>query len=79
MSKADEIARISGYDSINAFVTVLRRFANDPGGDTEDVFLDAVRVIDCLVTEVDCLTAEVERLTDKIDDLREEIRNHQEM
>jgi hypothetical protein len=85
MSKADVIARISGYDSISDFLAVLRRFANDPGGDTGDVFLDTVRVIDCLVTEVERLTAEVngftaevEWLTNTIDDLRKEIINHQE-
>jgi hypothetical protein len=71
MGKADEIARIVGYDSISAFIATFRRFASDPECDVPRDFLNAARVIENLVTEVDCLTAEVERLTDKIDDLKD--------
>jgi hypothetical protein len=86
MSKADVIARISGYDSISDFLAMLRRFASDPECDVPRDFLNAATVVDCLVTEVDRLTtevngltAEVEWLTNTIDDLRKEIINHQEM
>jgi cell division protein ZapA (FtsZ GTPase activity inhibitor) len=79
MSRSDEIARIIRYDSISAFITMLRRYADDADASDRVVFIDAANVVNCLVTEVNCLTAEVERLTDKIDDLKEEIRNHQEM
>jgi cell division protein ZapA (FtsZ GTPase activity inhibitor) len=78
MNKADEIARIIRYDSISAFITMLRRYADDADASDRVVFIDAANVINCLVTEVERLTAEVERLTDKIDDLRDEMRNHQE-
>jgi hypothetical protein len=70
MNKADEIARISGFNSISAFVAALRRFASSPNCPVPRDFLNAATVVDCLVTEVERLTAEVERLSDKIDDLK---------
>jgi hypothetical protein len=70
MSKANEIANSIGYDSISAFLRTVRCRASDPQYNVSGLFIDAVVVIDRLVTEVDCLTAEVERLTDKIDDLK---------
>jgi hypothetical protein len=70
MGKYNEFARIVGYDSTSAFVTMLRRRAGSLECDDQRMFLDAASVIENLVTEVDCLTAEVERLTDKIDDLK---------
>jgi hypothetical protein len=78
MNKADEIARIVGYDSISAFLTTLHRLAGQPECDDSADLCDAANVIELLMIEVDCLMAEVERLTDKIDDLRDEMRNHQE-
>lgn len=85
MAKPDEIAKIVGYDSISAFVAMLRRYADDADSSDRVIFLDAANVIerltaevDCLVTEVDRLAAEVDRLTDKIDDLKEVMRNRQE-
>jgi outer membrane murein-binding lipoprotein Lpp len=71
MGKADEIARISGFNSISAFLETFRHIAGDSGCDDMGIFLVAANVIDCLATEVDSLSAEVERLTDKIDDLKE--------
>ncbi|MFL6141662.1 MAG: hypothetical protein ACJ72N_07305 [Labedaea sp.] len=79
MSKADEIARSVGwYDSISAFLAMLRRYADDADSSDRVIFLHAARVVTLLVTEVDNLTAEVKRLSDKIDDLKEVIRNRQE-
>jgi hypothetical protein len=71
MNKADEIARSVGYDSISAFLAMFRRFASEPDLVIPGDLLDAVNVIERLMTEVD-------RLSGTIDDLREEIGNRQE-
>jgi hypothetical protein len=71
MNKADEIARSVGYDSISAFLAMFRRFASEPDLVIPRDLLDAVNVIERLMTEVD-------RLSGTIDDLREEIGNRQE-
>jgi hypothetical protein len=64
MSKADEIAKISGFNSISAFVAALRHFASNPDLAVPRDFLDAANVIEQFA-------AEVERLSDKIDNLKE--------
>lgn len=70
MNKANEIANSIGYDSISAFLRTIRCRASDPEYNVSGLFIDAVVVIDRLVTEVDRLAVEVERLSDKIDDLK---------
>jgi hypothetical protein len=70
MNKADEIAMVVGYDSMNALLWTLRRRAGSPTCESQVEILDAASAIDYLVTEVERLTAEVERLSDKIDDLK---------
>jgi predicted RNase H-like nuclease (RuvC/YqgF family) len=73
MNKADEIARSVGYDSISAFLAMFRRFASEPDLVIPQDLLDAVNVIERLMTEVDCLTAEVERLTAEVERLTAEV------